>query len=312
MNARRLVSTANLTREEWLKFRRMGIGGSDAPAICGLSRWGNPLSVYVEKVSTKEPDEEESRFMYWGTRLEPVIADEFSKQTGLKVRQCNYILQHQEHDWMLANIDREVIDPERGRIGLECKNASQYKAKEWQDGLTPEEYIVQCSHYMMVTGAPCWYLAVLIGGNDFVWRLLERDMDLEQHLFRHESEFWQMVQAQTPPAIGEDGGMVGMEFMPQDDRVILPGVLIPKLTRFKELDAQIKPLEKEVKGIKDLLHHIMEVADPNCEAFACGDFQLSRKIVPTKKFDLQAFKTEQPELFDGYQTTAVQRRLTIK
>ena len=32
-----LVDTADLSREDWLNYRRLGIGGSDAAAVMGLS-----------------------------------------------------------------------------------------------------------------------------------------------------------------------------------------------------------------------------------------------------------------------------------
>lgn len=312
MKAKKLISTASLTTEEWLRYRRMGIGGSDAPAICGLSRWGNPLSVYLDKVSTEPPTEKESRFMHWGHRLEPIIAAEFAELSGLKVRNCNYILQHPIHPWLLANIDREVIDPEHDRVGLECKNASQYKAKEWEGGQTPEEYIVQCSHYMMVTNSPIWYLAVLIGGNDYAWRKLTRDAELEAYLFGIEQEFWKLVEARMPPAMTEDGKLFGLEFRPEPPKIILPNELLPKIERYKELSAQIKIPEKELKALKDELNQIMEVADPECELFLCGDLQLSRKKVPTKRFDTEALKKEDPETYGEYLKETTQRRLTVK
>ena len=36
---RELVDTSNLSNEEWLSYRRRGIGGSDAAAILGISPW---------------------------------------------------------------------------------------------------------------------------------------------------------------------------------------------------------------------------------------------------------------------------------
>lgn len=312
MSAKKLVSTVGMAELEWLKWRRAGIGGSDAPAICGLSRWGNPLSVYMDKVSTTPPTEGENRFYYWGHELEPVVAKEFQKRSGLKVRSCNFILQHPDYPWMLANIDREVIDPEHGRVGLECKNASQYKAKEWEGDQTPEEYIVQCSHYMMVTNSPVWYLAVLIGGNDFAWRKLTRDLELEKYLFGIEDTFWKLVEARTPPAIGEDGEMFGLTFKPEPPSVILPPELLPKIERYKELTAAIKGPEKELKAIKDELNTIMEVVDPECELFLCGETQLSRKKISTQRFDTTALKEEDPETYGCYLKESISRRLTVK
>ena len=44
---KKLVSTLNLGKKEWLKYRKGGIGGSDAGAICGL----NPYRTAIQAVS---------------------------------------------------------------------------------------------------------------------------------------------------------------------------------------------------------------------------------------------------------------------
>ena len=34
---RRLISTVNLSKEEWLRVRKTGLTGTDAACICGLN-----------------------------------------------------------------------------------------------------------------------------------------------------------------------------------------------------------------------------------------------------------------------------------
>ena len=48
---KKLVSTLNLSRDEWLKYRKQGIGGSDAGAICGLNPYTTAMHVYYDKTS---------------------------------------------------------------------------------------------------------------------------------------------------------------------------------------------------------------------------------------------------------------------
>lgn len=333
MKARKLVSTKGLSRTDWLKHRRSGIGGSDAAAIAGLSRWGNPLSVYLDKISVGEPSEEESRFLEWGNRLEPLIADTFAEKTGLKVRPSNFMWQHHEHKFLLANIDREVIVPDDplpllvphidpailahlvklGKVGLECKSASAYKSKEWKDNCTPEEYLVQCAHYMMVMDMPYWFLAVLIGGNDFQWRLLHRDLELEQDLFKIEAEFWQMVQSGTAPAI--DGTQASDEILknlyPQasiENTLTLPDDFLVICSELMKLKAEKKTADGAIKSLENKLKE--QIGDHL--AAVCGDFQLSWGNVSTERFDMDAFKTEQPELYAGYLAESKSRRFSIK
>ena len=37
MNARALVKTVNMSRADWLRYRTMGIGGSDVSVIAGIN-----------------------------------------------------------------------------------------------------------------------------------------------------------------------------------------------------------------------------------------------------------------------------------
>ena len=48
--ALRLVSTNNMSREEWLKVRRQGIGASDAASV-GLSPYQSPLELWLIKMN---------------------------------------------------------------------------------------------------------------------------------------------------------------------------------------------------------------------------------------------------------------------
>ena len=43
MNANILVETDGLSREEWLRYRKQGIGGSDVAAILGISKCLPPM-----------------------------------------------------------------------------------------------------------------------------------------------------------------------------------------------------------------------------------------------------------------------------
>ena len=47
------IPTAGMSRQEWLKLRKEGIGGSDAGAICGLNPYSSPMSIYQDKTSLR-------------------------------------------------------------------------------------------------------------------------------------------------------------------------------------------------------------------------------------------------------------------
>ena len=61
------ISTYHMERDEWLKLRKEGIGGSDAGAICGLNPYASPMSVYQDKTSPEITGQDNVREGIWKT-----------------------------------------------------------------------------------------------------------------------------------------------------------------------------------------------------------------------------------------------------
>ena len=154
-----LVKTKNLSHTDWLRYRTMGIGGSDVSVIAGINPYRSVYQIWLEKTGQTEPAERDNEYTHFGTILEPVVRKEFTARTGLKVRQKHMILQSEEHPFMLANLDG-VINLDGKMCIFEAKTASAYKLDDWQSDIPPE-YMLQVQHYMAVTGAAKTYIAVL-------------------------------------------------------------------------------------------------------------------------------------------------------
>lgn len=183
---KKLVSTLKLSHEEWLKYRKMGIGGSDAGAICGLNPYSSAIQVFRDKTS-EDLDNFDNEAMRQGRDLEQYVAQRFMEKSGLKVRKANAIYCHDEYPFIMANVDRMVIGE---NAGLECKTVNAFNADKWKDGQVPPHYLIQCHHYMLVTGAESWYIAAVILGIRFVYQKIERDEDIINNLIKIESNFW--------------------------------------------------------------------------------------------------------------------------
>ena len=196
------------TKDAWRRERMTGLGGSDSAAVLGLSPWKNATDVYMERVGLVDGPEENER-MRWGTVLEEPIADEYRKRTGCKFcRLDNAIARHPQHNWMLASPDRLIYGTKKG---LEVKTAggrAAYATDEdgnplWGDEGTdqvPIYYLMQCQHYLAVTGFEEWDLAVLIGGQDFRVYTIKPDKDLHANMIETLSQFWhEHVLAKVPP-----------------------------------------------------------------------------------------------------------------
>ena len=107
---RKLVPTGNLAREEWLELRRRGIGGSDASVIMGKNPYRSILRLWEEKTGKAPITEAGNEAAYWGNVMEPIVRKEFTKRTGLKVRQKHFMIFHPEIPYMFADVDGIVTE----------------------------------------------------------------------------------------------------------------------------------------------------------------------------------------------------------
>lgn len=189
-----------LTRPEWLKIRRQGIGGSDAAAALGLSKWSSPYSLWTEKTSDTEPVEITNQAMTWGNRLEEAIGHGFAEDTGIPVMRYPAMLRSKQWPWMMVNLDFITAD---GLAVVECKNVGLRAADQWENDQVPIHYAVQVQHEMAVTGMDSAWLAVLIGGQDPRYIRVERDETVIADMAAKLEAFWHSVTTGTPPTVDE-------------------------------------------------------------------------------------------------------------
>ena len=262
MPAQVIANTLDMSREQWLELRRQGIGGSDAAAIVGLDRYRSPFDVYADKLGLR-PEIPDNEAMRQGRDLEQYVAERFMESTGKRVRRRNAMLQHPEHPFMLANIDRWVIGE---NAGLECKTTSVLNRTKFSQGEFPPNYYVQCVHYMAVTGAERWYLAVLVLNKAFYVFTIERDEAEINALIEAEKDLWENhVLKQIPPT--PDGSESTSEIIKQLFPEAKEGVTASldgdedKIQAYLDLDAQIKELEKKKEAIKQELQMAIDEAE---------------------------------------------------
>jgi putative phage-type endonuclease len=194
-----LVARYGTPREEWLRLRRDGLGGSDALAILGLDPWKTRMEVYLDKTGDERAEREQTDAMAWGNYAEAPIAEWFAFKTGIKVRRCG-LMRHADRPWQRVSVDRLTSD---GGL-LECKNTNYHRRGEWEDDegeIVADGAEAQAQHGLAVTGLPHAWFAAQVGGQPPVIRRIERDEAFIRDLTACEEEFWQLVEARTPPAL---------------------------------------------------------------------------------------------------------------
>jgi putative phage-type endonuclease len=182
---------------EWLQWRQSGLGGSDAPAIVGVSPWRTPLQLWQQKTGQREKQAENSA-MSRGRRLESTVQGLYEALLGYRIEPICCC--HDDHSWLKASLDGWNA---QRQIAVEIKAPNKLDHQSALDGKIPEKYIPQCDHILMVTGARL--LHYVSYSNYFPARkqlvILSRYPNPTQleALYQAELEFWTCVLDRIPP-----------------------------------------------------------------------------------------------------------------
>ena len=311
MNANILVETDGLSREEWLRYRKQGIGGSDVAAILGISKWNSAISLWLDKTNQTNNPVEENEAMEWGTIMEPVIRNHFAEVTGKTVVEVHAMLQHPDYPFMIADVDGLTTDDEGNPAILEIKTASEYKRSEWENDI-PSYYQTQVQHYLCVTGVQKAYVAVLIGGNSFKVYEVDADAEIQSMLIAVEKDFWNKVQNMIRPEMdGSDAAKNLLDSLYHggiSEEIVMPDEAIEYVDAYIEACAE----EDNAKAKKqEASNHIKEIMGDYDKA-SCLGHSISWKPVSSERLDSKALKEAEPEIYEKYVKKSISRRFTIK
>ena len=305
---KKLVSTLNLDKKSWLRYRKRGIGGSDAGAVCGLNPYRTAIQVYYDKTSD-EIEEIDNEAMRQGREFEDYVAGRFCEASGKKVRRANAMYYDEKNTFMLADVDRMVVGE---NAGPECKTASPYMAEKWEDGKIPLSYQIQCHHYMSVCNTEAWYIAVLIYGKEFKYYRIERDEQVIADLIRIEKEFWRehVMKRVMPDPDGSktaDAAIAERFKISRDITIPLSG-FDARLKRREELLSVMGHMEAEKRQIDQELKLYLGDA----EMAENEHYRVSWKNVSRSSLDERRLKEERPEVYEKYRRVTTSRRFTVK
>lgn len=242
------------------ELRRTGIGGSDVAAITGHSRYKTPLQVCFDKWGhAYEENDEIKEHLYWGHRLEPVIAEEYQIRTNAILAIPEKMYRSEKYPFMIANIDRLIVNSSNVKSALECKTCSAFKYKEWGSQGTdeiPDEYLLQCAHYAIVLDLDFVDIALLMGGQRFAIFKYERNLDFERHIITAEDEFWhKYVLEKIPPACQTY----------EDAMLKFPGIEGVKISANEEIQKSIRKFKK-LKRLRKIIDKRLDDTKVNvCE-----------------------------------------------
>lgn len=137
--------------------RRASIGGSEISGVLGINPYVSPIDIYLEKTGRKEPFKGSLTTMR-GNYLEPLVADEYARNTGFLVKLPHemewedkpsiihtgedVIFLHPRYSFLRATPDRFAYTPFGTCHVLEIKTAVGFGVNKFQNGV-PAHYRAQ-------------------------------------------------------------------------------------------------------------------------------------------------------------------------
>ncbi|MHB8278710.1 MAG: YqaJ viral recombinase family nuclease [Candidatus Humimicrobiaceae bacterium] len=272
LELKRLVCVDDLSHENWLKFRKKGIGGSDIASILGLNPYRSALALYFEKVTEEILPEEENIAAELGLELEPFLARKFEKwikkteDLDVVLEREPYILQHPQYEYMLVNLDRKFIHPIKGYTPVELKTTSEFNRSNWEEDELPDSYYIQVQWQLLITEAKQAYIAYLIGNRNFNVKEIQRNDEVIERLIIAAQNFWgNNVIPRIPPA--PDGSVSSKEILkrmyPKEED--LKTIDLPELAEdyklYKDYNEQLKLINPQIEAIKQKIMFLMGTAE---------------------------------------------------
>lgn len=283
-----------LTEQQRLE-RKKGIGGSDAAAVIGWSRWKTPYDVWQEKTGQVEVQQNEA--MRLGIELEPYVRELYEHETGEKVAVPDKILFHHKHPFILANPDGII---ESKNLGVEFKTTQDINLLNLNDLTDNKDWLCQVAHYAEILKVSHFHV--------FVMHRETKETRLYQYqacdsfqtaLIEKEVNFWEkyVVKNNAPPVRTLND--VRKKFsLCEKMQAIADSETLQKINRYVEIHHIKNHLKEEEDALK--MDIFLEMATANELIDESGIRLATWNEAPNNRFNTTAFKKDHPDLYEKY------------
>jgi len=297
--------------DQQVKERVNYIGGGDAAAILGLSRYRTALQVWAIKTGAIVPqDISQEMPVKLGNMLEETVCKLFEEETGKKLVSTTETLFHPEYKFIGGNLDKLVVGE---KALFEAKTTNSFKQSEWEnEDEIPVEYQIQCHHYLIVTGLERAYIGCLIGNRKFLWRIIERNDKLLNDILAKEVAFWNnfVVPKVMPMQISSEDSDTLYTLYPQaapESIIELDDKAQAICENLDSMKADYKVLEKEIDQQSNTLKAMLKTYETGMTA----KYKITWKSQKERRLNAELLKKEGPALYEKYSPEKEKRVLRL-
>lgn len=225
--------------QEWLEFRRMKIGSSDAPCIMNVG-FKTPLQLFESKIENIPTVENEA--MRRGKRLEPLALDHLIHHLDIKLQPAVILHPNPSMDWHFSSVDGIGQASDGSWVVAEIKCPGKKDHELALSGRIPPKYIPQLNHILEDCKSVDKILYCSYSETSIALRWYMRDECVLHHQFAEELSFFTRMISFNPPAPTE------RDWVRLNDSDI-----VEKARRYVLMHSYFKDIEKQRDETRDEL-----------------------------------------------------------
>lgn len=289
--------------EKQRQERKKGIGGSEAAAVVGWSKFKSAYELWCEK--TQDLASKQSKVMQLGNALEKHVTALYEKEMGVKVDHCDETIIHPDFKFIRANIDGYIAGK---NIGVEIKTTAVDKNMNLQDLTENKDWLCQVAHYSEVQNFKEYHVFVYHRVTQqtklYIYKPCESFQDA---LLKKEVDFFRNhIETLIPPSVETLKDIKKHFNYAEDLQAVANESVRDKMSRLIQLQLQKKEIQKEENEIKTDV--FLEMGTANQLVDESGNYLASWKEVESNRFDTSSFKQAYPDLYEQFLTSSKTRR----
>lgn len=297
--------------KEQVELKKYKIGGSDIAAVLGLSNFRTQLQVWGELTGMIPRGDISGKMQVrLGNKMEAVVAEIFSEDTGKSLHRVNETFRHGEYTYLVGHIDRRIVGE---KAIVEIKAVSSWSREQWREGQAPQEYILQLMWYLGLTKTNQGYLVALIGNQELAIVPVFFDKEIYETMVKKAVDFWEnfVVPKIMPMQITKDDGSTLYSLYPISDPnadIILPDEATAAIERIESSVADLKALEDQIEADKNKVKALLGDA----ESGQAGKYRVTWRNQTSNRIDVDRLKKEQDIIYSAYLKESSTRVLRYK
>lgn len=286
-------------RNEWLEYRKSGIGSSEVATILGLNPFETPYQLWRRKVGLDAP-KDETFAMKAGHYLEDAVSQFWQDETGRQV------IKRSAGDWLIRDNDKPFlqVSPDRtywlsgekhndeNKGILECKTTQ----RQIDADNLPKHWFCQVQYQLGVASLQQGSLAWLTAGREFGYKDIALVPEFYAWLIENVERFWfDNIKGMQEPAA------VKVQDILLKYNAHTPGKIIEVDDDVFKAYEDLKEVKKEIDALterKDADEQRLKLAFMDAEAISYGGDTIAtwKTSKPSQKFDAKAFQAAHPDL----------------